>query len=77
LRLGLLSEQLMLTPWASTVGEVSAIHAAARAALLGGARTVGGAAIQSITWAGYRAWAREPETNLLTRGQVLTVLHTE
>lgn len=75
--LGLLSESLMLTPWGRTAPEVKAINAAARAALVGGARQVAGATIQAITWTAYRQWAREPETNLLTRGQVLTVQHTE
>ena len=75
--LGLLSQTLMLTPWAATANEVHAIHAAARGALVGGRRTVEGVAIDSIVFAGYRAWGREPQTNLLTRGQLLTVRHHE
>jgi hypothetical protein len=75
--LGLLSQTLALQPWAPTAPLVKAINDAARAALVGGPRTVVGAAVQSIAWAGYRQWAREPETNLLTRAQVLTVHHTE
>lgn len=75
--LGLLSQTLMLTPWAPTAPKVKAINDAAREALVGGPRSVAGAVIQSISWAGYHQWAREPETNLLTRGQLLTIHHTE
>lgn len=73
----LMSQTLMLTPWAATAQKVQAINTAAMSALVGGPRVVGGVAIQSITRAGYQQWAREPETNLLTRGQLLTVQHTE
>ena len=75
--LGALSQQILLMPWARTAPEVQAINAAARAALLGGARVVAGVSVQSIQWTAYRPWAREPSTELLTRGQVLTVQHTE
>lgn len=75
--LGLLNQTLMLTPWAPTANQVHAINTAARAALLSGRQTVGGVVIDSINFAGFRQWAREPETNLLTRGQVFTVHHTE
>ena len=76
-KLGLLSQQILLMPWAPTAGEVKAIGDAARAALLSGPRVVGGVQIQSIQWTAYRPWAREPDTNLLTRGQVLTVQYIE
>lgn len=76
-QLGLLSQTLMLTPWAKTANSVYAIHLAARVALLGGRRTVAGVAIDCISFAGFRAWAREPQTNLLTRGQLFAVVHTE
>lgn len=75
--LGVLSQQILLMPWAPTALEVQAINAAARAALIGGPRVQAGVSIQSIQWTGYRQWAREPSTGLLTRGQVLTVQHTE
>ena len=75
--LGMLNQTLMLTPWAPTANQVHAINTAARAALLGGRRTVEGVAIDGISFAGFRQWAREPETNLLTRGQLLTVRHNE
>jgi hypothetical protein len=75
--LGALSQQILLTPWAKTAPEVQAINAAASAALLGGRRLVAGVQIQSIQWTAYRAWAREPATQLLTRGLVLTVQHDE
>jgi len=75
--LGLLSQQLMVTPWAPTAPAVHAINVAARAALLCGLQTVGTVRIDSITWQSYHTWAREPETNLLTRGQTFAVQHTE
>lgn len=75
--LGALEQQILITPWAATAPEVHALNEAARAALLGGARTVAGVAIQSIRWTAYRPWARNPESQLLTRGQILTVQHTE
>lgn len=89
--LGLLTQTMLLTPWAPTAPLVKAINDAARTALIGGPRMLSGAKIvnwheyfvvpfvrvQSIQWSGYRQWAREPETNLLTRGQLLTVQHTE
>lgn len=75
--LGPLSQQILLTPWAQTATQVQAINEAARDALLGGARTVAGVAIIYIAWTAYRPWARNPDTQLLTRGQILTVQHTE
>lgn len=75
--LGLLMQTLVLQPWAPTAPLVVAISTAARVALVGGPRSVAGAAIQSIAWTAFKQWAREPETNLLTRAQVLTVHHTE
>ena len=75
--LGLLTQQILITPWAKTAPEVKALNDAARAALLGGPRLVAGVQIQTIVWTAYRPWAREPNTQLLTRGQVLTVHHTE
>jgi hypothetical protein len=75
--LGLLMQALVLQPWAPTAPLVVAINTAARVALVGGPRSVASAAIQSIGWAAFKQWAREPETNLLTRAQVLTVHHTE
>lgn len=76
-QLGLLSQQILLMPWAATAGAVQAMNVAARTALVGGARQVEGVQIQSIQFTAYRAWAREGNTNLLTRGQVLTVQHIE
>lgn len=73
--LGLLSQQILLNPWAPTSAAVKAINDAARAALLAGLEAVPG--VQSVQWLAYRPWAREPGTNLLTRGQVFTVQHTE
>lgn len=75
--LGLLAEQILLMPWAATAGQVKAINDAARAALLAGLASASGVNVQNIQWTGYRAWARETGTNLLTRGQVFTVQHTE
>lgn len=75
--LGKLSQQILLTPWAQTAPQVHAINEAARAALLGGSRVVAGVQITAIVWTAYRPWARNPDTQLLTRGQVLTVQHTE
>lgn len=75
--MGLLAQQLLVNVWAPTATLVHQINTAARAALLSGPQTVGTVSIQSITWRSYQTWAREPETNLLTRGQVFTVHHTE
>jgi hypothetical protein len=75
--LGLLTQNILLTPWAPTTGIVYSINQEARRALIGGRRTVEGVQIDSIIFEGFRAWAREPETNLLTRGQLLRVVHTE
>ena len=76
--IGLLSQQLLLMPWAPTAPMVKAINDAARAALLGiAAPALAALQIQSIQFVGYRQWAREPDTNLLTRGQVFTVQHIE
>ena len=75
--LGLLSEQILINPWAPTAPEVKAINDAARAALLSGLAGAVGVDVQSIQWTAYRQWAREPGTNLLTRGQVFTVQHNE
>lgn len=74
--LGLLTQQILVMPWAPTATEVKAINDAARAALLAGLKAAD-PTIQTIQWTGYRPWAREPGTNLLTRGQVFTVQHTE
>lgn len=73
----LLAQTLLITPWADEAPTVHAINSAAAAALIGGRRTVGSYKIDSISFTGYRAWAREPQTNLLTRGLVLAVRHTE
>lgn len=73
----LLSQTLLITPWAASAPAVQAMSDEARAALVGGARTVGSYKIDSILFEGYRAWAREPQTNLLTRGLLLTVRHQE
>jgi len=75
--LGLLAQQILIMPWAETAPEVKAINDAARAALLASLASTAGASVQSIQWTGYRPWAREPGTNLLTRGQVFTVQHIE
>lgn len=75
---GLLTDQLIVMPWAPVAPMVKAINDAARTALLGvPAAALSALGIQSIQFVGYRAWAREPDTNLLTRGQVFTVQHTE
>lgn len=76
--IGLLSQQLLLAPWAPTAPMVKAINDAARTALLGlSSQQLAALNIQSIQFLGYRQWAREPDTNLLTRGQLLMVQHTE
>lgn len=76
--IGLLSQQLLLMPWAPTAPLVKAINDAARTALLSAsAAALAAWDIQSIQFVGYRQWAREPDTNLLTRGQLLTVQHNE
>lgn len=73
----LLNQTLLITPWAPLAPSVHAINQAARAALVGGRRLVEACQIDSISFVGYRAWMREPQTNLLTRGLVLAVKHTE
>ena len=73
----LLSQHLLITPWAPLAPNVHAINQAARAALLGGRRMVEGCQIDSISFLGLRGWQREPQTNLLTRGLVLAVKHNE
>jgi len=77
--LGLLNSELLVTPWAGEAPDVMAVNTAARAALLAAQRhQVGGVVVvQSITFSRFGAWAREPETNLLTRGQIFVVSHTE
>jgi hypothetical protein len=76
--LGLLRTELLITPWAKTAPEVAALNAAARAALVSAQpRTVAGVTMQSIAFSQFGPWAREPETNLLTRGQVFLIAHTE
>lgn len=76
--IGLLSQQLLLAPWAPTAPMVKAINDAARTALLAlSAQQMSVHNIQSIQFLGYRQWAREPDTNLLTRGQLLVVQHNE
>lgn len=76
--LGLLNEDLLITPWAQSAPEVQQIHTAARAALLAAQRRQGdGTLIQSVTFKRFGPWGREPETNLLTRGQFFVVSHTE
>lgn len=78
-RLGLLQSELLITPWAETAPEVMAVHSAARAVLLGAQRlqAAGKEVIQSATFVRFGEWAREPETNLLTRGQIFLVTHPE
>lgn len=76
--LGLLNAEVLVTPWADTVPPVKAMHDAVRAALLAAQRVaVDGVHIQSTAFLRFGPWAREPETNLLTRGQVFLVSYTE
>lgn len=76
--LGLLNAEVLVTPWADTAPPVKAVHDAVRAALLAAQRvTVEGVQIQSTAFVRFGPWAREPETNLLTRGQVFLVSYTE
>lgn len=67
--LGLLRSVVLFTPWAGDIPAVHQINTLVRAAL----------AASSIKahFTGFGAWAREPETNLLTRGQLFAVEHTE
>jgi hypothetical protein len=66
-QVGPLISEIFLTPWAPDAVTVDAINTQARAAL----------APLKARFVGFRQWAREPQTNLLTRGQVLAVQHTE
>lgn len=60
--------EVMFTPWAPSAAMVEQLNDAVRVAVLG--------SVLKPTFAGFRQWAREPDTNLLTRGQVFTIQHT-
>ncbi len=67
--LGLLRSVVMFTPWAGDATTVHQLNTLVREALT--------ASSMRAHFTGLSAWAREPETNLLTRGQNFAVEHTE
>ena len=68
--LGLLRSVVLFTPWAPDVITVHQLNSLIRAALAA-------SKLQQLMFEGLTQWAREPETNLLTRGQRFAVQHTE
>lgn len=68
--LGLLRSVVLFTPWAGEAITVHQLNLLVRQALAASGQP-------NIVFESLTQWAREPETNLLTRGQRFAVQHTE